>query len=423
MLLQNKLSNTWTPTHVVEPSLLCGLWFEAAKFSVKVGDWKRGLMLCLLYSILCKGVGDSQEYSDKSDLVVQVEQFAHRLAKGKILRALGLSRGRPAVATPGSEHPQPDLHHISSTLRACEKGGLSGICPAVTVLVHQRLWRAVGSLPARVPEDFPLPASPLYCSPAANKELPDDLEEAQRRLTLGHLVRSSLGLLWASNSLDLCRGWYSHALAQLHCESAAHPSLRHMPCANGSITGLVIPPSLEQHSSGCAAPVEDLPLSVQCQMGLFRELCGLLWLLHVRDTASLLLRKPDMGGEPDSGQTLPPERALWCARLVPLKHCLQDPSYTEDVLLSVLSELPGSQLTATLLAQSFPDGQASGCRKLKMERLLGRMRTPPQGEGGMGRPLSVDYQVMSQTVLKDQASGSLRGFSPLCLKSDSGSID
>jgi hypothetical protein len=193
-------------------------------------------------------------------------------------------------------------------------------------------------------------------------------------------------------------------------------------------------------------------------MALFRELCGLLWLLHVRDTASLFLRKPDMvcqtllihiahlldvcgenefkmrcvtamclisvlqGGESDSGQTVL-ECALWCARLIPMKHCLQDPSYTEDVLLSVLSELPGSQLTATLLAQSFPDGQASGCRKLKMERLLRRMRTPPQGEGGMGRPLSVDYQVMSQAVLKDQASGSLRGFSPLCLKSDCGSID
>jgi hypothetical protein len=70
-------------------------------------------MLCLLYAIMCRSLADSQEHSAKSDLVFQVEQLAHGLAKGKILRALGLSKGKAAVTGPGNEHPQPDLHHTS----------------------------------------------------------------------------------------------------------------------------------------------------------------------------------------------------------------------------------------------------------------------------------------------------------------------
>ena len=57
-----------------------------------------------------------------------------------------------------------------------------------------------------------------------------------------------------------------------------------------------------------------------------------------------------------------------------------------------------------------------------MEQLLARMRTAVNGRNdrGIPQPFSVDYQIMSRTVLEDQASGNLQTFSPLCVMSGSG---
>ena len=123
-------------------------------------------------------------------------------------------------------------------------------------------------------------------------------------------MKCSMRMLWGANSLDLCRGWYSRSLVQLHCNSGACPSIRHMPCVDGTITQLQMPPSLLQLSANCMifyyfsflislslchppgpSPDSDMTHNIQCQMVLFRELCGLLWLLHVRDNASYHLRQ------------------------------------------------------------------------------------------------------------------------------------
>ena len=121
-----------------------------------------------------------------------------------------------------------------------------------------------------------------------------------------------------------------------------------------------------------------------------------------------------------------PDCALWCARLLPLQNCFHhdDQSDIEDTLLSVLLELPCNQLTATLLAQHFPDTQNFGPRKrnlkLKMDQLLARMRTAGTDRDGhsMSQPLSVDYQLMSKAVLEGQCSNICEYFSPQCVRSD-----
>ena len=111
------------------------------------------------------------------------------------------------------------------------------------------------------------------------------------------------------------------------------------------------------------------------------------------------------------------ELALWCARLFPLRHCHKNPSVVQDLLLSALSELPSSSslLLTILLAQNFPDSsQEQSGSKLKLDQLLARIRGSRSVEG---LSLSVDHQVMSQTVLQDQASSNLQVLGPLCIKS------
>ena len=109
--------------------------------------------------------------------------------------------------------------------------------------------------------------------------------------------------------MDLCRDWYCSSLVQLHSDPEACPRTRHMPGMDGTITELEVPSTLLQLSTSSKltsfmydikpytpfAPgsglSSDMSHDMQCQLALFRELCGLLWLLYVRDKASQHLRQ------------------------------------------------------------------------------------------------------------------------------------
>ena len=162
-ITKQNLSNNWTPSHAVELLLLGGLWYSAARMAVRMGDWKRGLMLCALHITLGRSLLPHQAHSDMTAAIKQVGEFAQGLAVGKILRELGLSRDKRVKAKP-VDQPQPDIRLISGFLTVCERGGVGGVCSLVSFLIHQRLWAAVECLPVRVPEEFPLPSPPLYCS-------------------------------------------------------------------------------------------------------------------------------------------------------------------------------------------------------------------------------------------------------------------
>ena len=118
-------------------------------------------------------------------------------------------------------------------------------------------------------------------------------------------------MLCGSNSLDLCCSWYSSSLVQLLSDPGACPSVRIVPSVDGTITEPEMPSLLLQLSTNCTCVWAhhnshlslfsctyvvsgqdfDMSHSVQCQLALFRELCSLLWLMHVRDKASQQLRQ------------------------------------------------------------------------------------------------------------------------------------
>ena len=160
-IAKQNLSTNWTPTHAVELLLLGGLWYEAARIAVKTGDWKTGLTLCAVIITLSRTLADYQLSSDTANYITQVDKFARKLTVGRILRELSLSRDRTMKTGP-VDQTGPNLHLISGVLLLCESGGVSGVCPQVSFLIHQRLWTSVNSLPVRVSEEFPLPSPPLY---------------------------------------------------------------------------------------------------------------------------------------------------------------------------------------------------------------------------------------------------------------------
>ena len=198
-------------------------------------------------------------------------------------------------------------------------------------------------------------------------------------------------MLQVCGCLELCHRWYTSALVALHRDTASHATrLRHMPSADGSITGVDMPHSLREIATGnvywCAAVymymymymdmyahvsvrtlkfyhvsciytcmcmymymymyvecarlllfmsmviwsfyfvsgvpsgevvLQELSHTEQCQLAMFRELCGLLWLLHVRDNASLRLRQVFHSTPLNQVRPTPPLTHAYCN----LFHC------------------------------------------------------------------------------------------------------
>ena len=113
------------------------------------------------------------------------------------------------------------------------------------------------------------------------------------------------------------------------------------------------------------------------------------------------------------------EAATWCAKLLPFSDFLlperrQNSLAVEDLVLSVLSELPCGAFAADLLAHSFPGASFEQNRSLdaKMKRLLARLRSTADvtdslaDDNGRGsarpEPLSVRYQAASRRILDTQ---------------------
>ena len=119
---------------------------------------------------------------------------------------------------------------------------------------------------------------------------------------------------------------------------------------------------------------------------------------------------------------------LWCARLLPFRNCLQsqNASEIEDILLSTISELPCDSFMATILSQCFPRAQIEGnhCLTLKMGRLLTRMRSTvvEKHSTGTSQPLSVEYQMRSQSILNSQMSLMDKYFIPQCSQSQGNEV-
>ena len=161
------LSEKWTATHAVELYLLSGHWYEAAAFAAKLGDWKKSLLLCVVH--LQHGRQLAERYELSSPVIPElskVQRLAHHIASDKISNALGLSKLVQSYQP--SDH---DLPYISSILWVCGCGHVDNIAPELGYLSLCRMWMAVRSLPVRVPQNFYLPAPPLYCPQPTTNEV------------------------------------------------------------------------------------------------------------------------------------------------------------------------------------------------------------------------------------------------------------
>lgn len=118
---------------------------------------------------------------------------------------------------------------------------------------------------------------------------------ARRKLAI--LIQHLLTVFRASHCLPFFVQWYSQSLQSLHTTPEGAPSELSLPSVGGdNNTARVCQRLLDRGPRSSLSFIPDVLKggayhSIQFLEALFRHLCGLLWFLHVRDQASLHLRK------------------------------------------------------------------------------------------------------------------------------------
>uniref|UniRef100_A0A9J7YV52 Ciliogenesis and planar polarity effector 1-like n=1 Tax=Cyprinus carpio carpio TaxID=630221 RepID=A0A9J7YV52_CYPCA len=362
-----QLSALWTVDYALELLLLGGLMPEASWMALRLGDWKMAAALGLAYTNYCSGHLDFSSLRWR-ELHLPAELKPAEIFQDQLemlLRRMAGSEGDANTGTVGVEDMDLVQDSVQEILKASVMAEVDVISQPLTRLLDAAKERAM-SLPALVPPAFYLPAPPLYC-PQPSPNTQDSVRDAalvlerESRCQVSGLVQKVLMLFRAAHSSRPAAQWYISNLHRcrhlLHkiCKKASEPKAE------------LVPDGLRKFSTHRgffqSGPSKDMD-SVTTQIIIcFRELCALCWMLHVRDQLSISCRRYQAARQQEkdtqvsdaSVSDLCVEALCWARRLLPFCHFLNAEETLQDLVLSLLSELPPSRLTAETLAKVFPD--------------------------------------------------------------------
>uniref|UniRef100_A0A3Q2PYX9 Uncharacterized protein n=1 Tax=Fundulus heteroclitus TaxID=8078 RepID=A0A3Q2PYX9_FUNHE len=277
------------------------------------------LCLALLYSLLSRyHLREAQEFGDGVAQLILLRAGS---------RTDSLTGASDPLEGEDWELLRASVHDI---LKASAMAGVDVMSFPLSALL-EKAKDACSLLPTLVPAEVYLPSPPLYCpQPSPNTQDPMGETEQFAEVICRHKVSGVLQrLLLLLRSAHCCRPaaqWYVGRLRRA----------RHIlhKCRN------------------------LIPLANIC----FRELCALCWMLHVRDQLSLHCRKyqaeyPCETIPDDSHVNSTNADALrWACRLLPFAHFLGGEEVLQDLMLSLLPELPPA---ADTLVRAFPQEEES----------------------------------------------------------------
>ncbi|XP_041603868.1 ciliogenesis and planar polarity effector 1 isoform X5 [Vulpes lagopus] len=376
------LSDVWTVEYAFELLLIGGLVPEAVWLAHKLGDWKTSVSIGVAFQLFCKHHSHFIR-TKKISLNLPINMTPAQIFQEKLQCFLGRAASLEAKNEMGSKYKQftdpieeEDVNllfgSVQEVLKAAVMADADVLSETFQLLVtsakdfSKRLW-------GLVPVGLYLPAPPLYCPQPAilSEEDGDDLvlkaEKENRQKVSGILQRILLLFRAARCSFPVAQ-WY---ILQLRWARKVMQKIR----MKGSLPSLSpFPQSLLNYCKGGVAffrpgAVGDHKLdevSVKA-IGCFRELCALCWMLHVRDKLSYSCRqyqkarenvegKKDLEVEFDSCMV---EHCLsaveWAYRMLPFSRFSNIEELIQDLILSLIGELPPIRKVAEIFVKAFPN--------------------------------------------------------------------
>lgn len=225
-----------------------------------------------------------------------------------------------------------------------------------------------------IQEDFYLPAPPhslpQMISKAEGKEDKSTrIDEVSCRSHVSNIVRSMLCMFHASKSTAFCASWY---LKKLEHEFAASldeslddsPFTKTMADVNILLTFRPSGNNVQEDGKLASYPVhpsnEEMQDEVYLLYSAFREVCAMLWMLHIRDQLSISLRNYQKLREEGNEDRITYDEHVfeclkWLELIRPFQQYLFCEAEVQDLVLCLAMELPMNETLIRILASHFHD--------------------------------------------------------------------
>ncbi|XP_077593889.1 ciliogenesis and planar polarity effector 1 [Stigmatopora nigra] len=373
---QQNMSEKWTVNYAVDLLLLGGLLPETAYLASKLRDWKTAASISLAYLHYCTDHLDFTKIN-RREFHLPKALFPESIFQAKLQSLLDIDKEEDSDVndtrfTDPVEGQDLDTMHESAQaiLKASVIAGVDILTSPLTSLMDSAKDMCSG-LSALVHSGLYLPSPPLYCpQPSPNTQDPvatvGQLAEMVIRRNVSGILQRILLLLRSARCCYSSAQWYVSNLRR--ARHVLHKIKTRYPYPSVPQEEKVLPDNLMKLVShgrffrqGHTKYLEaDCIQTIIC----FRELCGLCWMLHVRDQLSIACRKYQtarMQKARDNSQvrSLCTDALLWAHRYLPFSHFLNAEEILQDLLLSLLAEMPPIALVADTLVLAFPEEEKS----------------------------------------------------------------
>ncbi|XP_016160307.1 PREDICTED: uncharacterized protein C5orf42 homolog [Ficedula albicollis] len=375
------LSSVWTAEYALDLFFIGGLIPEAVWLAHTLGDWKLSISIGLAYQLYCQN-SDELSRMKKPECHLPLSLLPMQTFQEKLQSLLG----QPATSetsghikykkfTDPIEEEDADVIYSSmqELLKAAVMADVDILSETFQLLMDSAkdLCRKFYGL---VPVGLCLPAPPLYCpQPASVSEEDSDdillkMEKEARQKVSGVLQRIIL-LFRAGHCSFSAAQWY---ITQLKWARKVMQKIR----VKGSLPLLSPFPEtllrycnfrtvLHGSTSSGAHQFDDITCKI---LGWFREFCALCWMFHVREKLSDSCRRyqtarENMSNVKDLNENgyddYTVEHCLnaveWACRMLPFCRFMNAEEFVQDVILSLLGELPPVEKVAEIFVKAFPN--------------------------------------------------------------------
>ncbi|NXD09083.1 CPLN1 protein, partial [Nothocercus nigrocapillus] len=384
-VVDQNLSSVWTADYALDLFFVGGLVPEAVWLTHRLGDWKVSASIGVAYNLYCQN-SDQPSRLKKMEYHLPLSLSPTQTFQEKLQSLLGRPIASETANEGGTNYKQftdpieeEDANILYSSMQELLKAAVMSDADILseTFPLLMDSGKDVGrKLCGLVPEGLYLPAPPLYCPQPASLSEEDcndillKIERQSRQKVSGVLQRIIL-LFRAARCSCPAAQWY---IAQLKRARKVMQKIR----MKGSLPSLApFPESLFRYSS--FPTVFNRPTSsgdhqfddISCKiLGCFRELCALCWLFHVRERLSNACRRYQTARENMSNNKDLKENEYdasvvehglnaveWACRMLPFCRFMNVEELVQDIILSLLGELPPVKKVAEILVKAFPNSE------------------------------------------------------------------
>ncbi|XP_014112487.1 PREDICTED: uncharacterized protein C5orf42 homolog isoform X3 [Pseudopodoces humilis] len=375
------LSSVWTAEYALDLFFIGGLIPEAVWLAHTLGDWKLSVSIGLAYQLYYQNSDELSRMKEPechlplSLLPMQTFQEKLQSLLGQPVTSETSGHIKHKKFTDPIEEEDADFLYssIQELLKAAVMADVDILSETFQLLMDSAkdLCRKFYGL---VPVGLCLPAPPLYCPQptSLSEEGSDDIllktEKEVRQKVSGILQRIIL-LFRAAHCSCSAAQWY---ITQLKWARKVMQKIR----MKGSLPLLSpFPETLLRYCNFCtvlygstssgAHQFDDITCKI---LGWFREFCALCWMFHVREKLSDSCRRYQTARENSNDIKDPNKNGYdayitehclnaveWACRMLPFCRFMNIEELVQDVILSLLGELPPVKKVAEIFVKAFPN--------------------------------------------------------------------